>query len=683
MKGLPATLHAGFHREAEPHPWRDAGLWAALITLIAAAVTALLWLTWQHERDRLQDDTDKAALSAAAEVRRRLASDLQTLQQLQWTDQRGNWQSLALLMLGEHPEVMRIEWRDAQLRPQMLAVSEFHLDQFRDPPRERMLAEVDLACRAAGHLAAPQFSSTYFMPIDDGQGIEVMDLCLPYQGKTEQGVLLATFTLPGLLVQALSPDVTRHYQAQLIEADGTRLATAGGARGAGVFRAERLVDIAGFTQPLRLDSLQDKPGLLPNRSASLVAGLSLALSVVVLLLAHDVRRRAAAEQGLADALSFRKAMEDSLVTGLRARDSSGRITYVNQAFCKMVGCSAQELMSADIPPYWPPELVETYSQRQALRMAGAMPPREGHETVFMNRQGDRFPVLIFEAPLLDSRGRQAGWMSTVLDVSAQRRVEELSRQQQDKLQAASRLATMGEMATLLSHELNQPLAAIASYATGTLNLLPEQPDDPPADAQTQQMIRHAVGRVAEQAERAGRIIRSVHQFVRRRERLRENVRCNELVEAILPLARLAARPSHTRIDTEVDIPIPRVSCDRTMVEQVLLNLTRNGIQAMEEGNTPPEERLLQLQVRAAGERWVEFNVIDHGPGVPEAVARQLFTPFFSTRPEGMGIGLAMCRTVVEQHGGALEFIRHDDRRQTVFRFTLPAATATAPPAPPS
>ena len=163
----------------------------------------------------------------------------------------------------------------------------------------------------------------------------------------------------------------------------------------------------------------------------------------------------------------------------------------------------------------------------------------------MRRDGERFPVLIFEAPLVDARGRPGGWMSTVLDVSAQRRMEELSRQQQDKLQAAARLATMGEMATLLSHELNQPLAAIASYATGSLNLMPETPDDPPSDLDTQLMIRQAVARIAEQAERAGRVIRSVHQFVRRRERLRENVRAGELIEAVLPLVRLTARRSNT------------------------------------------------------------------------------------------------------------------------------------------
>ncbi|PXW95819.1 PAS/PAC sensor signal transduction histidine kinase [Sphaerotilus hippei] len=662
--------------------WRRLSLWGVLFLLIAVAEGTLLWLTWQHEHNRLQEETEQTAVTAAASVRRLLATDVQAIQQLQWVDSASTWQSLATLMLREHPEMMRIELRDEQLRPLALAGSLEHPLQFTGLPRESMLIEADAACTTARRLATPLFSRSYFVPTASGQGSEVVDLCLPYQVDSRPASLLVTVSLRHLLEHSLPQELTHRYQVMLIEADGTRLALAGAVRGAGVYRSDRLIDVAGFTQVLRLDSITETPGLLPNRNAALVAGLSLALSAVVLLLAHDVRRRSEAEQGLADALSFRKAMEDSLVTGLRARDLSGRITYVNQAFCTMVDCSAEQLVNATVPPYWPPEMIETYSRRQALRMAGDAPPREGYETVFMNRKGERFPVLIFEAPLRDSRGRQTGWMSTVLDVRAQRRIEELSRQQQEKLQAAARLATMGEMATLLSHELNQPLAAIASYATGTLNLLPEQPEDPPADAETQQMIRQAISRVAEQAERAGRIIRSVHQFVRRRERLRENVRCNELIDAILPLARLAARRSNTRLDIDLPTPPPRVNCDRTMVEQVLLNLVRNGIQAMEEDDTTLEERVLILRAQPSGDRWVELSVIDHGPGIPEAVAGQLFTPFFSTKPEGMGIGLAMCRTVVEQHGGALEFTSTREPRQTVFRFTLPAVVAPTPPSPP-
>jgi two-component system, LuxR family, sensor histidine kinase DctS len=281
-------------------------------------------------------------------------------------------------------------------------------------------------------------------------------------------------------------------------------------------------------------------------------------------------------------------------------------------------------------------------------------------------------VLIFEAPLVDGAGQHTGWMSAVLDVSAQRRVEELSRQQQERLQATARLATVGEMASLLSHELNQPLAAIASYAAGSLNLL--QAGAP--DAETATMLQQAAQRIAEQAERAGRVIKSVHDFVRRREQAREAVRVDVLFDAVLPLVRLQARKSGTRIEVELPEPPPRVLCDRTMVEQVLLNLTRNGIQAMEQ-HAALGARVLHMRVRQVHAQWVEFAVSDAGPGITAEVAQRLFTPFFTTRSEGMGLGLSLCRTVIEQHGGALDF--QNLAPGTEFRFTLPAPPADGAP----
>ena len=212
---------------------------------------------------------------------------------------------------------------------------------------------------------------------------------------------------------------------------------------------------------------------------------------------------------------------------------------------------------------------------------------EGFETAFIKRNGERISVLIFEAPLVDGSGRHTGWMSAALDISAQRRVEELARQQQERLQATARLATVGEMASLLSHELNQPLAAIASYAAGSMNLLDADRDRQSPDPETLPLLRQAAQRIAEQAERAGRVIKSVHDFVRRREQPREAWRVDVLIDAVLPLARLQARKSGARI--EVDLPAQplRVVCDRTMIEQVLLNLTRNGTQAMEDGTRRP------------------------------------------------------------------------------------------------
>jgi two-component system sensor histidine kinase DctS len=268
-------------------------------------------------------------------------------------------------------------------------------------------------------------------------------------------------------------------------------------------------------------------------------------------------------------------------------------------------------------------------------------------------------------------------MSAAVDLSEQRRVEELARAQQERLQATARLATVGEMASLLSHELNQPLAAIASYASGSLNLLDAtegagaEPAEPMNRAQAEDdrdMLRQSLTRIAEQADRAGRTIKSVHDFVRRREQTREAVSAAALIDAVLPLVRLQARKSATSIELQVPKPAPRVFADRTMVEQVLLNLTRNGIQAMETETTPPAARVLRLEVRRVDDAWTEFAVADAGPGIAPDVAQRLFTPFFTTRREGMGLGLSLCRTVIEQHGGKLDY--DTGPGGTRFRFTL-------------
>ncbi len=669
--------------EPTPWRWRRALLWVALVALLLVAQSLLVWLTIRYESSRAQEQVEAYSAEVAADIKQLMSRDVQSLQALLWNDpDRQQWRTDAGALMRARREVVRVEHRDTQQHVTAEIESPYLAPLFTRPPREDMDFEVELACATSGRQASPVVSRSYFVPAASGLGLEVIDVCMPVlRGGRVDSYMAATLSLAALLQESTRPELLRGHELSLIEADGTRLARAGLTRGAGVYVFERLIDLPGQTLQLRVDSAAGSPRLIPNLAVGLVLGLSLALGVVVILLVRDVRRRARAEAALAEALAFRKAMEDSLVTGLRARDLQGRVTYVNPAFCAMVGFSAEEMIGQLTPPYWPPELAAGYTRRQAVRLGRQGLPddaREGFETVFMRRSGERFAVLIFEAPLVDGVGKHTGWMSAVLDVSEQRRMEELSRQQQDRLQATARLATVGEMASLLSHELNQPLAAIASYAAGSLNLM--QAGLP--DAETAAMLRQAAERIAEQAERAGRVIKSVHDFVRRREQAREPVRCDLLLDTVLPLVRLQARKSGARVELDLPNPALRAVCDRTMVEQVLLNLTRNGIQAME-AHTPAAQRELRIGVRHSHARWVTFSVIDRGPGVPPEVAKQLFTPFFTTRSEGMGLGLSLCRTVVEQHGGALDFetrpAADGSGTCTEFRFTLPAEQAQRKP----
>jgi two-component system sensor histidine kinase DctS len=649
-------------------------LWGALVCLLLVAQSLLVALTLSYEEARAQDRADAVAGAAAGEMRRLVQRSLQSAQSLTWNDPPvAQWHYDAQEMLRQRHEFLRMEWRDADQVLKDAVDAPFRAPLFGVMPRSELEIEMHAVCATARRVATPMFSRSYFVPQAGGLGLEVIDLCLPLDvAGSPSGYMVATLALGQLLEDAATAAGASDHELSLVEADGTRLVRAGLHRGAGIFHATRLVDMPGNSLQLRADSARGRPGLIPNLTLALVVGLSLLLFGLVVLLARDVRRRSVAETALAEALAFRRAMEDSLVTGLRARDVRGRITYVNPAFCAMVGFDAAELVASDPPPYWPPERIDEYRRRQSERFSLARDPasqREGFETQFMRRNGERFPVMIYEAPLLDRVGHHAGWMSTVLDVSATRQMEELSRQQQERLQATARLATVGEMASLLSHELNQPLSAIASYATGSLNLVAEAEQAPGgAGHDMVALLRQALERIAEQAERAGRVIKSVHGFVRRRERSRESVPADVLVEAVLPLVRLQARKSGTRIEVECPSPAPRVWVDRTMVEQVLLNLTRNGIQAMEGDETPLAQRVLSLRVTQPHARWVHFAVVDRGPGIAAEVAARLFTPFFTTRAEGMGLGLSLCRTVIEQHGGALDF--GPASPGTEFRFTL-------------
>ncbi len=692
-------------RVLRPRRLRRAVLWGLLVVLLVVAQSLLLALTVAYESSRAQDHVDELASVAVGQAKRELARNLQELQTLLWHDSAGAaWRADATQLLRARRELVRIERRDNLLRVVEAVESPLSPDLFVVIPRAGLSVESDIACAAARRVAAPLYSRSYFTPLPGGRGMELIDVCLPVQtlGRAD-GFVVASLSLQALLESALAPEQERSHEFSFVEGDGSRLARSGVSRGAGVYVAQRLLDLPGVVLQLRADGSAGAPRLIPNLAIALVMGLSLALFGLVLVLLRDVRKRAHAERALAEALAFRKAMEDSLITGLRARDLAGNITYANPAFCAMVGLRADQLMQGDTPAYWPPEHVDEYLARQAERLRGALGARDsqqGFETVFVRQGGERFPVMIYEAPLVDREGRHTGWMSAVLDMSAQRRVEEISRQQQERLQATARLATVGEMASLLSHELNQPLAAIASYASGSLNLLDEAsamtasapvgrsggtPVHPPAvtpGTETTEMLRQAIVRIAEQAERAGRVIKSVHDFVRRREQSREAVPADGLIDAVLPLARLQARKSGTRIELDLPSPMPRVIADRTMVEQVLLNLARNGIQAMETA-TPLEDRVLTLRVRQHESRWVEFTVADAGPGIAAEVAAKLFTPFFTTRREGMGLGLSLCRTVIEQHGGTLDFETRtagaDGRGGgSEFRFTLPAANGVAP-----
>lgn len=406
----------------------------------------------------------------------------------------------------------------------------------------------------------------------------------------------------------------------------------------------------------------------PYKAPTPLAGRILSASLVVLAtlvlgslwaLRRDMQRRLAAESALRAEASFRKAMEDSVQTGLRARDLDGRITYVNPAFCRMVGWPAEELIGRRPPmPYWAEEyLDETRSMHERV-MAGKA-PTDGFEIRLKRRSGEIFDALIHEAPLIDSEGRHSGWMGSVVDITERKQAAELARQQAERLQASARLVTMGEMASSLAHELNQPLAAISSYLAGCRNLI--------AGGAGNHSIDEALAKGQDQAQRAGRIIRRIYEFMRRHEPKSEPCDIAAVLGDLIALTEIEARRQQVRLRADIAPGLPTIEADRILLSQTLLNLMRNGLESMRQ--TPPAERELSITARCQNNH-IEIIVGDRGCGIAPEAAAHLYEPFYTTKSEGLGVGLNICRSVVEAHHGRLWF-EADPAGGTRFHLLLP------------
>lgn len=505
--------------------------------------------------------------------------------------------------------------------------------------------------------------------------------------------------------------------------------------------------------------------------------------------AHDITGRKAAEEALRAEYAFRKAMEESLITGLRAIDLTGRIIYVNPAFSRMTGWSREELVGARAPfPYWPKDDYEALQHNLEITLAGNA-PATGFEMRIRRKNGALIDARFYLSPLIDGEGRQTGWMASITDITEpkrvraeleqaherfvavldgldaavyvadaandeilfanrafksiygfdavgrkvgsfdlptppdtlwydvdprrlapeqvprelydgelrnglsgrwyhireratrwvdgrvvrmaiatditdRKRVDEENRAQQERLQRTSRLITMGEMASTLAHELNQPLAAIANYSAGCVNRLQ-------SGEYRQEDILTAMQKASAQAERAGKIIRRVREFVKKSEPRRHPVALASIVDDAIGFLEIDARRHGAQVLSQLPADLPPIFADAVMVEQVVLNLVKNGIEAMRD--TPAEERILIVSARRIDNNQVEVDIADRGHGLSDEAREKLFSPFYTTKVEGMGMGLNICRSIVEFHEGRL-WVDANPAGGCIFRFTLPLET---------
>ncbi|WP_052190601.1 ATP-binding protein [Chitinibacter sp. ZOR0017] len=252
------------------------------------------------------------------------------------------------------------------------------------------------------------------------------------------------------------------------------------------------------------------------------------------------------------------------------------------------------------------------------------------------------------------------WLEIATDVTVLKTAQEQERQQNEQLQQTTRLISMGEMASSLAHELNQPLAAIASYATGCRNVLSQAE---PNVAQLDQ----AIEKMAAQAKRAGQIIRGIREFVQRRAPHRTRCEVSELLETVLTLLGAEIKKAQVKLQVERDPELPAIYADAVMLEQVMFNLSKNAIEAM--AATPVKDRALKIILRKQDD-MLAVSIIDRGTGISDEQMEQLFKPFYTTKGSGMGMGLNICRSIIEHHQGRL-WVEANPAGGTIFRFTLP------------
>jgi PAS domain S-box-containing protein len=747
--------------------WLPFAAVAAIVLLVGGLFLAILAEDRQLQRESLKRDFDSAAQQLSARIASLSEAVSATALEIgaQTVGER-RFRAIVGDLAAAKPEVLRVKYVNEAGRLVWSPAPPGTVPMLPDDPVDAaFMPLLERARRAPDALWG-------VLPRDDRPA--GLALVVPvYSDGRYAGALLVRVSAAGLL-RSLSPETVDRYRLLLVTSDEVIASTSATdpPRGATTYVAQ--------LAPLPPEvSLQATAFRVPSRLTGsapiwLVGVLAAAVGIALSALVSYTTRLVRADRALQAETSLRRAMEDSLATGLRVLDRDGVTRYVNKAFCQMTGWRETQLVGLGPPyPYWPPELEQDNRAKLAQILAGEV-DAAGFETVVLRPDGSRFDARMYVSPLVDESGAQIGWVTSMADITEQKRnrnalaaahdrfttvlesleaavsvvtqdangsdellfanrayqqefgqqtdghhrlaerfragradlagevddpvtgrwydvrirsirwvdgraarlmiatditlrkeTDEIIRQQQEKVQFTSRLMTMGEMASSLAHELNQPLTAITNYSEGALARLKT------GQARGEDVLP-ALEKTSVQAQRAGQIIRRIREFVKRSEPRRRPTPAARIIEDAVGFAEIEARKKGVCIVTDANPDLPPLDVDPILIEQVLLNLLKNAIDAMDHATV----RRIDVRVRRASESMAEIAVIDRGSGIPEAHVANLFQPFFSTKSEGMGMGLNICRSIVEFHHGRLTVEPNaEPPGGTIMRFTLPLATA--------
>lgn len=343
-------------------------------------------------------------------------------------------------------------------------------------------------------------------------------------------------------------------------------------------------------------------------------------------------------------------------------DERGRIESLSTTAERLFGYEADEACGRNVSLLMPSPYreqhdayIERYLKTGERRIIGI-----GRIVVGQRKDGTTFPMHLTVGELRS--GDRHHFTGFIRDLTDQQLTEDRLKELQSEVTHMSRFTALGEMASTLAHEINQPLTAISNYLKGSRRLLERM------EGENVEMLRDAVSKAADQALRAGQIIRRLREFVARGESERRIESLPKLIEDASTLALVGAREHGIAVSFRLDPAADLVLADRIQIQQVLVNLMRNAIDVMSEGGAV---RRLDIATAAGPEDQVEVTVADTGSGLAPEVARQLFQPFVTTKRKGMGLGLSICRTIVEAHGGKI-WVNSPPEGGTIFHFTLRA-----------
>jgi len=804
----------------------------AVVLFLAAIFSAFTYLRYEEmerEQEGVRSDVEYTQQHIRLRVLERQEQSMQLADGLAKND-IGPQELIALCnsIIKNFPEITSMAWISSDLTIHTSSVSSA-IDGFMQlKSGDKLKNQTSIS---TFNLAKDLHQSLYSEPLskqeslvskkDVGNSVnhaEVIQLFIPLFARGSfKGALMTEFDIEGLLRYAVPSDVSARNAISIVHANGKFVAGHQASKQNSILPQmpwssatyESTVPLTPFGNSLyiKASNYRTSQGLIGNGLIRLVAALSILTAWMLIGTWRHTKRRIKAQEALMAETNFRRAMENSILTGMRAMDLNGKITYVNAAFCQMTGWSESDLVGGVPPfPYWPKEFISSLSIMLKNELQGLTPPG-GYQVKVQHRSGRIFDARLYVSPLVDAYGVQTGWMTsmtditepnrvreqlsasherftTVLealdasvsvtplgsaellftnklyrlwfqneseghislvqragmpnsqseqstdnvdnmagfpsenlseassehaeifvptlgkwlevrarylnwvdgrlaqmviatDITARRQAQELAKIQEERAQASSRLITMGEMASSVAHELNQPLTAITNYCTGMMTRINNH------QIQESELLI-ALDKTAKQAQRAGQIIQRIRNFVKRSE---PNQVLSDVISTTMEaieLAEIELKRRRVRFTHYFGPRLPLIKVDRILIQQVLINLLKNAAESIDHVERENTNRNVVLNVNLVevdGQKAVEFRVNDTGGGLAPQVLDHLFEAFFSTKTEGLGIGLNLCRSIVESHQGRMKAENLYNGELIVgccFSFWLPASGIKMP-----